>query len=577
MTPNLRIHEAFNARAMATEDVCNNFVITPHFFELATPGNSVIVGPRGSGKTTLMRMLHVESLNIWSKAKYHKVTEEIKYSGVFIPTDRLWRSQYEYLNNQSKSSESPLNIHIIFAYHVLEKLAQTIEYRARREDTPNSFLKVKIDKSEEQDLVKELSDAWFVSPKINSLRSLCIAVKNKWRELVSIIESLDFEKWEKTKKIGDKDFITTLDLSVSIINSYFGQHSHIWTLLFDELELAPDEIIQQLIDQMRGGSANLNFKLSMSPYHKGISLVDGALGHMRDNDFNYIDLTNNSNKAAPQKFAHDLASRIVHARFPDLEDNSLLQSPKRFDLQSVFRSLAEKDGSFSSYLSKQKIYVDDIPDYPEKKMSVLRKFQYVAHIRNEIFDEKGKKRSLNRALDYYAGPNSLFKALEYNPRMIISVVNSLLERASNKSEISVSDQIMALKNIRISFEALINTIAVVKYDSLAQLIFLIGDKFKSEIDCKDFQPQPTGSFKVSESTPENIVEAIGLGVNAGALIKVIDNSDNSRKVGQIVGQRFRLSHIFAHKYLLPLQLLKHKDLIEILGKEQPSQDQIKLI
>ena len=89
------VHETFNARSLSTEDLCSSFIVSKHYHELAALNNAVMVGPRGSGKTTLMRMLQVQSLEIWEHPDASNIRSNIGFSGVFIPTDRVWKTQYD--------------------------------------------------------------------------------------------------------------------------------------------------------------------------------------------------------------------------------------------------------------------------------------------------------------------------------------------------------------------------------------------------------------------------------------------------------------------------------------------------
>lgn len=57
--------DPFNAKAMTFREVASTFVSSTKFAELAGRWNALLVGPRGSGKTTLMKMLSVEALRAW--------------------------------------------------------------------------------------------------------------------------------------------------------------------------------------------------------------------------------------------------------------------------------------------------------------------------------------------------------------------------------------------------------------------------------------------------------------------------------------------------------------------------------
>ena len=77
------ISESFNAKSTTTKELTNTFISNMYFESLSCPNNTILIGPRGSGKTTLMRMLEVESLELWDKDVANYFRENIGFSGVF--------------------------------------------------------------------------------------------------------------------------------------------------------------------------------------------------------------------------------------------------------------------------------------------------------------------------------------------------------------------------------------------------------------------------------------------------------------------------------------------------------------
>ncbi len=578
-----RVHEAFNARSLATKDVCDSFIVTPHFFSLAVPGNAILVGPRGSGKTTLMKMLQVESVNIWKDAKKYKIDQTINYTGVFVPTDKLWATQYEALKRRAANPELKAKVESIFGLHVFERFLYAVEYRARPERTENNQQKVLLSKESENQLVVELSEFWGVSPRFMSLKSLCVSVKEKWKDFVHAVNHNELSDVGEEVEVSGDDLVSKLDVSASIVNGYFGESDHVWAFLFDELELAPTEIVSSLISKMRGGPSNLIFKLSMSPYHSEVSLVGGPSEQMVQHDYKYIDLTNNSDLAGANRFARNLAYRVLHGDFneTDQDGSVLINEPKSINNKKEFSELARKDLTFKEYLDRNSIVLSDWDGYKEDRLSQIRRIQYVVHIRNCYMKDDGSRNSLKRALDYYSGEKNVFKALEYNPRMIISFVNSLIGRSLDSDTVATHVQLKALKEMRVSFEALINTISLSSRDcpTLLSLVDSVGGRFEKSVFSQQFKSEPYGSFWVAEGADGELVEAIGLGVNAGAFIRVGNDHDESKPGGAIRGRRFRLSYLFAHKYKLPLQLLRAVKVSTVaeLIEFQTKADQIELL
>ncbi|EGQ9189876.1 hypothetical protein F7J78_19255, partial [Vibrio cholerae] len=121
----INFNESFNAKATSKVNLCSNFIVNSHYDLLTTPNNTIMIGPRGSGKTTLLRMLDVETLDMWDKDISSNYRNKISYSGVFVPTDRFWKTQYERISTKFKSNESAQKLlRASFVYHILECLAQ---------------------------------------------------------------------------------------------------------------------------------------------------------------------------------------------------------------------------------------------------------------------------------------------------------------------------------------------------------------------------------------------------------------------------------------------------------------------
>ncbi|MDF4922473.1 hypothetical protein P3607_26140, partial [Vibrio parahaemolyticus] len=177
----------------------------------------------------------------------------IDFSGVFIPTDRVWKTQFENTSKRIKSKEDLRVLNSQFIYHILQQLAMTVSFRTCRvTEKKNKYRHVFLEKSDESELVKELSTLWCVEPRINSLKSLISSIVIK-KNLVSkyLNNSLIVGSSVLRPNVVYGEIQSILDSSISIINTYLNEDGKKWAFLFDELELAPDEIVQPLINSMR--------------------------------------------------------------------------------------------------------------------------------------------------------------------------------------------------------------------------------------------------------------------------------------------------------------------------------------
>ncbi len=566
------IYESFNARTLTNEQLCKSFIISEDFKELASTNHTILIGPRGSGKTTLVRMLQAEALDIWCDPQAQSFRESVTFSGVFVPTDRFWKTQYQHIrDSQTHSRKLEALLLSTFTYHTLERLTDTLEYRTKR--SKRNFKPINISKTDECELVKELAELWCVTPKIPSIRSLETSITAKKKEITDYITGVYFNSGlvEVMPKTIGGEITSILGSSIRIINAYINERGHKWGFLFDELELAPEEIIQPLVDSMRGGAEDLILKLSLSPYHKNLSVTVNSDSSMNKQDVSFINLTGKSEKSGLD-FSKRLCSSIFKKNDLEKMISHYFKVPGDISTEKVFSELSEKDPTFREYLDNKKIIISNISAYTEKdKAPNVRKIKFVAYLRN-YYIKKGRMASRKRCPDYYAGFDNLCKAMEYNPRMLIGLVNNLLPYAKTVDSIAVSQQLKALEDIFNSYKALLNTIAIRsendRFASIFDLVHEIASFFGWEIVQPEFIPEPKGTLTFEKEANSDFLDAVGLALNAGALITDADRKEPIHNLEDLKDARCRLSHIFSHKYHLLFAKSREIELSDLLSESQ---------
>ena len=571
------INESINAKNTSSIDLCNTFIINEYYHRLASTSHTIMMGPRGSGKTTLMRMLEVRSLELWDKELAEQFRSLIDFSGVFIPTDRVWKTQYENVSNRLKNKEDFCVLKSQFIYHILQQLALTVSFRTCRvTKKKNMFRHVELDKHEESELVKELSELWCIEPKINSLKSLIsgIALKkiivSKYLNQILITGSSEIRP-----NVVNDDIHEILDASISIINVYLNESGEKWAFLFDELELAPDEIVQPLINSMRGGNQDIILKLALSPYHRGVEITNSPDSSMIDQDLSFIDLTELS-ESEGVKFSEELCRNLFIKKgiYGSVED--YFENPKDIDIDEVFESLVLKDEGFNQYLNNKELNGVIYNEAKDKK-SQLRKVKFIAYLRDY---SKGKDKrfiSRRRAADYYAGFENICKSTEYNPRMLIGIMNMFIPLIKDKGKVTIAEQISGLETYFESFRSLLSTIAVDSRDprvnNIYDLVDLIANYFKHELYGDKFNSEPKGMLLIDDTIPSDLRDAIGFALNAGAMI-LVKNSNDSPKDKVL---KCRLSYLFSHHYGLLLTKQKKISLDKIMRIQNVKLESISLV
>lgn len=569
MTVSSNIHRAFNARTLPHKELTESFIVSDSYRKLISPSHSILVGPRGSGKTTLMRMMQVESLNYWCHPDADLYRDVMRYSGVFVPTDRFWKTQFDNLRKNSTiaASRNDQLLMSLFLYHVIERFCAVVEYRVNRaKKTQYRYRAVDVDTSNEIELVNELSALWRVSPVMASLRSLESSISKKKNDISSYFNAFSAGGVVEEPDVSKSDIISLLDSSVRIVNSYFNEVGEKWVFLFDELELAPEEIVQPLVDSMRGGPQDIIFKLSLSPYHKDIVITTDSSSAMGGQDHHVVRLTGIDDKLGLM-FSEQICAGVFSRSGLNGSIRSYFEEPqKEMNVREEFQELARKDSSFLEYLERSGIDIDRIDEYTDKnKGPTIRKIKFVAQIRNYYFKQQRKKK---RSPDLYVGFDNLCRSMEYNPRMLIGLMNILASCVSEGGEvIKIHDQVTSLKRMFESHKALLNTISVedvgLKFSTVYEFIEKIGDRFREEILGEDFKAEPRGTLLFKKPENSRLERVIGLALNAGALVQDNSRAETYYNNVDIKDSRCRLSFIFAHEFSLLLTKPRAIDLFSL--------------
>ena len=115
--------DSFNARAISAESLAEGFIPPDHFGTMIRRAHTLVIGPRGSGKTCLMKMLQPAALNAWKSEDAADYKKQIDFSGVYIPADISWSGQLRHLGAdrldpafRTKLESAALTAHVLHAF-----------------------------------------------------------------------------------------------------------------------------------------------------------------------------------------------------------------------------------------------------------------------------------------------------------------------------------------------------------------------------------------------------------------------------------------------------------------------------
>lgn len=567
------LFESFNARALSPKEVALTFVPPPTFRRVIRRNNAIIVGPRGSGKTTLLKMLQQTALENWNHPEVESYLPSIDYTSVFIPTDRRWDRQLKSLGEYVSDKDLEYLIRAAFVTHALHALVVSMINRVK---VPNgrgirAIRRVELSNAQEAKMVEALSRSWALQPQFNSLLGLKHALTERlgWIRTIAIEGRLD---------IGylHLPLLESITLGIELFNDISGCSDDRWALAFDELELAPSFIRNDLVDAIRASDDRLIFKLAISPVNDQVSSLEGAF-NIPGHDYDPIRLWYTERREGAS-FCRSLWGSITASRGLGDIDPKEVMGLAYFEDPSVtstgvgkyapgsrwskmFQNMYSEDPTFKKYIESKNIDISDLEKAPQRdRDQVIRKIAPLLPFRRfyrSVGDKPRQKTRSRKKATIYSGAESVFAITEGNPRWFIGLVNGLLDSYDEKrGRINKSTQARELERVAHRFSALLRTIVVesaTKYDGgVLGLIDQIADFIYLDHVVAAFKPEPASSFLVPIDIEPSIELLLNAALNVGALVYLPEEDEVI--IDSVKGKRFRLTYVLAPRYGLPIRL-----------------------
>lgn len=572
--------KAFNARSLSPRQVANSFVFTRKLHELASTDNTLLIGPRGSGKTTLMKMLLESASDEWRKSDPRNSFTP-PYTGVFVPYDRSWGKQVQSFKSNHDDEARIAAENAAFVTHTIKQLLKSVEYKTSRLTDDGSPLSP----DTEAKMALEIAEFLRIKITVPSIPGLQSSLSSRLLRISDLKHSNG-----ATDLVPRLELVTLLNACVEAIDRHLGNPDRKWAMLFDELEMAPNEIMKTLWDSLRGSSGKLIFKLSMAPFGPRESRPSSFYQAAEDHDFNVVKLWYAKKEEGygftktlmRQTFSH---CGVDNTSIDELLGDSLFRlRGDDFEYKPV-KALAKKDRGFRRYLINSGIDPDD-PSSAKRmdKAKIIRKANSAIILRNEYRrpDRSDGRPSRPGQIRtgvtprVFTGADSIFAICEGNPRNIIGLTSRLARRISSTPNttgtplIPRSVQAEEVKNLCNRFRALIGTIPLGETTSAPRgalaIIDKIGEYIFREVVTGPFNANYKSYFTIDDRMEPSAVETLGTALDIGALIHV-PSKDGEEVVTGIVGCKFRLSYTLAPHFRIPMVLTKHFPLSRIWGGE----------
>lgn len=563
---------AFNARWLEPEDVARSFVPTPHFKSLVRLQHSLLMGPRGCGKTTLLKMLTRRAQAVWQNERLRNEEQWTEYrhpdfEAIYIPSDVRWNSELSSISANDAFSvpqAESLQRALVSIAAVIEaiRLFQNILDDASSDSTP---------------LLKSLITHLSLGATVPSFPEIRLRLLGWAEELQSLYVSQAApalaSRLQKLPATLTGHALGGLARACTIFSECAPTLAPVrWALCFDELEIAPCWLQTELLASLRSFDQKFLLKLTWSPL-----LPNDLKGkHERQHDYEAIRMWHGHVSEA-RPFCKEFTTRFVRDKFDSAtisprdvfgispfaydergSDNVYIQNGP---VWTAMVRLAELDRSFREYLSEHSIdptnpVVHDVTVRDES----LRKIKPIVLLRDAYLKEvnlRTARRSRKNPLLFY-GEEAIYAMSEGNPRLLAGLLNDLVDAdPKRKASSPPIKQEVQSRSLRAASQRTLSGIKAYPIQNtiasrgLAGLVQKMGTFLHSELISHDFSADPAGGFQIDEDIPRDILDEIEIGLLIGAFVHV--KSDGFDIPDSVVGCRIRLSYMLAPYYGLPLR------------------------
>ncbi len=568
-----QVFEEDNAKYLDREDTVNYFVLPPDFERLMSRKNHVLLGSRGSGKTTWVRMLAHDHA-VLAAAKGSTTAKQMldkRLIGVYIPANigivgslatKVWPTEAA----GERFFQWRMNIHSCAS--AITIMRSCLDFYVPDEDERVAT---------EARLCRTLSELWTSGTRIeNSLTAL--------RDAVLDVEAHKLQELERVRVLAgsvvpndyfDCELFQPLKHALQKLQTLHAAPAECqWLICVDEAEYLTVSHHRALNTLMRASSGNVVYKIATMPYahhtlqtNIGVDLVEGQDFEYINVDQNPVDITGEESSKTFRRFARRIFEQRI-AKVEDLKGVSLQQllgpspllDPKDVRDQHDEAAFFDLVRQFAS--ERTVLRAEDSRGTDRFKSSIQRKMHGALLLRKAISEQRG-----NNKLRVYCGESMLIRCSDGNMRRFLRLVNALVKAAQQHRSLPIqtgvqNDTFVLVANqylSRLSGEDLQGSRSKV-------LLQRIGEYMGKKFTAGRLSPDQVSGIEVRVSDPLEIHEFVRQAVQLAYLIP--SRSDGTPATFAGVGGIFHLAFVFAplfhclprrHKAARIHTMLKHEN------------------
>ena len=443
------LFEVDNARNLSMQELVDTFIPTQSFWRLLSAKHHVVLGARGQGKTAIAKMLSHDHLALMAQTRdeprARSAVRDQEFIGIYLPTRLEWVGGLKnkpWLNKREKEE--------LFQWRL--NIASCIAFTPIASSCIFTYVQGKAKQAQaERELAHQLSKDWIVDIEL---------IFDDLLQLRRHLEDTDYRKQiqllrERTMgQLPDGEIPEGLAFGIDLFSPLrqgIRQLSRLlsikascsWLLCLDEAEFL-DETDHRIINShMRAYPDNLFFKLTTMPYcHYTLATNIGA-DLVHGHDFEYVNMDSDRILLARAKgeadtigtrFGRTLFKNIFEASEAEFAEVKDREVPSAWDVLGVSEILdprredwhpkSENIKLLEKYASQATVErAHKLIRTKRFRNEISRKIHGALLLRKAIDDLKG-----NKVLTVYSGARMAIRCADGNPRQLIRIFNSLLQK-----------------------------------------------------------------------------------------------------------------------------------------------------